>query len=55
MPYFFSSTDFRIKDLEPDLGDLIEIVKTIAEDHGINIKKFILMGYATGHISVCFL
>jgi hypothetical protein len=55
LPYKFKSGDVRVKNIRNSIGDVVEFVKFIAEDHQINLNRIILVGYTIGHFSMAYL
>jgi hypothetical protein len=55
MPYKFKSGDVRVKNIRNSIGDVVDFVKIIAEDHQIDLNRIILVGYTTGRFSMAYL
>ncbi|MDR0760547.1 MAG: hypothetical protein LBF74_10640 [Treponema sp.] len=55
MPYKFKSGDVRVKNIRNSIGDVVDFVKLIAEDHQIDLNRIILVGYTTGRFSMAYL
>jgi hypothetical protein len=55
LPYKFKSGDVRVKNFRNSVGDVVEFVKVIADDHEIKLSRIILVGYAAGRFSMAYL
>jgi hypothetical protein len=55
MPYKFKSGDVRVKNIRNSIGDVVDFVKVIAEDHQIDLNRIILVGYTIGRFSMAYL
>ncbi|MDR2743508.1 MAG: hypothetical protein LBB98_15355 [Treponema sp.] len=55
MPYKFESGDVRVRNIKDSVGNIVDFVKTIADEHEIDINRIILVGYTIGSFSMAYL
>jgi hypothetical protein len=55
MPYQFESDRIRVREIKDSLGDVVNFVKTIAEENQITLNRIILVGYTIGRFSMAYL